>query len=474
MNPESLEQLLIGLLAFSVFAFATFTSGHALLYKRDTRAVIGWVGLIILLPLIGAILYWMLAVNRVRHRAIALRQRVAPPGRTKPVGAVSPPPELAPLARVGDQVTPFAVCGGNSIEPLENGDEAFPPMLQAINTSQRSVALSTYIFDNDEIGGQFADALIAAHARGVAVRIIIDGIGQHYSWPSMIKRLRKSGLAAAAFMPIIIPKNMAVLNLRNHRKLLVVDGTEAFTGGMNIRDGNLLAKPSKHSIRDLQFRVRGPVVVQLMDVFASDWTFVTGETLAGDDWFPPVDQTGTLAARTIPDGPDEHFEVLKMILLGALAQAAKSVRIATPYFLPDSSMISALNTTALRGIDVDILLPEKNNLRLVQWASFPLYSQLLERGCRIWHSPPPFDHSKVVLVDDAWSLVGSTNWDPRSLRLNFELNLECYDKALNAKMQKWFERRREVATAITRAEIKSRSLPLRLRDGAARLLSPYL
>ncbi len=474
MTPEAFEQLLIGLLALSVFAFATFTSGHALLYKRDTRAVIGWVGLIILLPLIGAILYWMLAVNRVRHRAVALRQRVAPPGRTKPVAAASPPPDLAPLARVGDQVSPFTVCGGNSIDPLENGDEAFPPMLQAINTAKRSIALSTYIFDNDEIGGQFADALVAAHARGVVVRIIIDGVGQHYSWPSMIKRLRKAGLSAAAFMPILIPKNMAVLNLRNHRKLLVVDGTEAFTGGMNIRAGNLLAKPSKHPIRDLQFRVRGPVVVQLMDVFASDWMFVTGDRLAGEDWFPPVDQAGAQAIRTIPDGPDEHFEVLKMILLGALTQAKKSVRIATPYFLPDSALISALNTTALRGIDVDILLPEKNNLRLVQWASFPLYWQLLERGCRIWHSPPPFDHSKVVLVDDAWTLVGSTNWDPRSLRLNFELNLECYDKMLNAQMQQWFERRREVATAITSTDIMRRSLPLRLRDGAARLLSPYL
>ena len=474
MNPQAIEQLLIALLAFSVFAFATFTSGHALLYKRDTRAVIGWVGLIILLPLIGAILYWMLAVNRVRHRAVALRQRVVSPGRTNPVAATSPPPELAPLARVGDQVTPFTVCGGNSVEPLENGDEAFPPMLAAINNAQRSIALSTYIFDNDQIGGQFADALIAAHARGVAVRVIIDAVGQHYSWQSMIKRLRKAGVLAAAFMPILIPKNMAVLNLRNHRKLLVVDGTEAFTGGMNIRDGNLLAKPSKHPIRDLQFHVRGPVVVQLMDVFASDWTFVTRETLAGDEWFPIVEGTGSVVARAIPDGPDEHFEVLKMILLGALAQAAKSVRIATPYFLPDSSLISALNTAALRGIDVDILLPETNNLRLVQWASFPLYSQLLERGCRIWHSPPPFDHSKVVLVDDVWTLVGSTNWDPRSLRLNFELNLECYDKVLNAQMQQWFERRREVATAITRSEIRNRSLPLRLRDGAARLLSPYL
>jgi cardiolipin synthase len=163
-----------------------------------------------------------------------------------------------------------------------------------------------------------------------------------------------------------------------------------------------------------------------------------------------------------------------MVLLGALAQASKTVMIATPYFLPDSSLISALNTAALRGIAVDILLPEKNNLRLVQWASFAHYWQLLERGCRIWHSPPPFDHSKVVLVDDAWTLVGSTNWDPRSLRLNFELNFECYDRELNARMRSWFQRRLEVSTAVTTADIEGSSLPQRLRDGAARLFSPYL
>jgi cardiolipin synthase len=474
MNPEVFQQALIGLVAIAIIAFATFTAGHALLYKRDTRAVIGWVGLIILLPLVGAILYWMLAVNRVRNRAVALRQRVTPPGRTTAVTAASPPPDLAPLVRLGDQVSPFTICGGNSIEALENGDEAFPPMLQAIAEAQRSIALSTYIFDNDEVGRQFSDALVAAHERGVKVRVIVDGIGQHYSRPSMVKRLSKAGVPAAAFMPILIPKNMAVLNLRNHRKSLVVDGVHAFTGGMNIRAGNVLSKPSKHPIRDLQFHVRGPLVSQLLDVFASDWAFVTGEALSGDAWLAGCEPAGSAIARVLPDGPDEHFEILKMVLLGALAQASKTVMIATPYFLPDSSLISALNTAALRGIAVDILLPEKNNLRLVQWASFAHYWQLLERGCRIWHSPPPFDHSKVVLVDDAWTLVGSTNWDPRSLRLNFELNFECYERELNARMRGWFQRRLEVSTAVTKADIEGSSLPQRLRDGAARLFSPYL
>jgi cardiolipin synthase len=216
------------------------------------------------------------------------------------------------------------------------------------------------------------------------------------------------------------------------------------------------------------------VVQELMSVFVSDWEFVTREILSGTTWFPPLKECGPVIARAIPDGPDEYFEVLRMIMLGGLAQARRSVRIATPYFLPDAGLISALNTTALRGVAVDILLPEKNNLKLVQWASFALYWQLLDRGCRIWHSPPPFDHSKLMLVDDQWTLVGSTNWDPRSMRLNFELNLECYDPELGARMRAWFEHRRGAAREISQADMDSRSLPRRLRDGAARLLSPYL
>lgn len=474
MEHESYRQLIIGLLAFAVLVFATLTAGHALLYKRDTRAVIGWVGFIILVPLAGGILYWMLAVNRVRRRAFALRQHSLPPGRTAAVTAASPPPELRSLARVGDQVSPFALCGANDIETLENGDEAFPPMLEAIESAQRSIALSTYIFDNDDVGKRFRDALVRAHRRGVAVRVIVDAVGQHYSWPGMVRQLRKQGVPAAAFMPILVPKNMAVLNLRNHRKLLVVDGRNGFTGGMNIRAGNVLARPVAHPVRDLQFRVRGPIVAQMMDIFASDWVFATGETLSDDAWFPRPVVAGNLLARMIPDGPDEHFENVKMVMLGALAQATESVKIATPYFLPDAALISALNTSSLRGVKVDILLPEKNNLSLVQWASFAHYWQMLERGCRIWHSPPPFDHSKVMLVDEAWVLVGSTNWDPRSLRLNFELNLECYDAGLHRTLAAWFERRLATSREVTAADIANRGLARRLRDGAARLLSPYL
>jgi cardiolipin synthase A/B len=212
-----------------------------------------------------------------------------------------------------------------------------------------------------------------------------------------------------------------------------------------------------------------------MHVFGDDWMFTTGERLDGDAWFPPkLRSAGTTLARAIPDGPDEHFEALKVMLMGALAQARRSIAVVTPYFLPDQSLIHALNTAALKGIDVDIVLPEQGNLKPVQWAAHAQYWQVLERGCRIWHTPPPFDHSKLLLVDAEWALVGSTNWDARSLRLNFELNVECYDAVLGAALRQWFERRRVAARPVTLDDANGRPLPVRLRDGAARLLTPYL
>ncbi len=469
-----MNQAVLSLLALAVVAFAVVTGGHALLYKRDTRAVIAWVGFIALVPLAGAALYWVLGVNRVRRRARMLRRQLSADRAEGRASAVEVPRDWAPLVRLADRVAPFPLCPGNSVEPLENGDEAFPPMLAVINDARHSIALATYIFDNDDVGREFADALVAARRRGVEVRVLIDAVGQYYSFRSMIGRLQASGVTAAAFMPVLVPRNPAALNLRNHRKLLIADGVDAFTGGMNIRAGNVLARQGRHPVRDLQFRVRGPVVSQLMEVFAHDWAFATGEQLGEALWFPEQAEVGPVVARTIPDGPDEHFEIQKMVLLGALAQARRSVAIATPYFLPDAALISALNTAALRGVDVHILLPQTNNLKFVQWASFALYWQVLERGCRIWHVPGEFDHSKLMLVDDRWVLVGSTNWDPRSLRLNYELNLECYDADLSGRMRAWFERRCAAGREVTQEEMDGRSLPRRLRDGAARLLAPYL
>jgi cardiolipin synthase len=227
-------------------------------------------------------------------------------------------------------------------------------------------------------------------------------------------------------------------------------------------------------VQDLQFRVEGPVVAQLQEVFADDWLFATRESLRGEKWFPRLDSTGPVIARGIADGPDEDLDKLRWAILAALASARESIRIATPYFLPEPSLISALNVAAMRGVDVDILLPGKNNLPVVQWASRAHWWQVLEYGCRLWLAPPPFDHTKLFVVDDCWSLIGSANLDPRSLRLNFEFNVECYDADFAARLTALFEEKRRHARRMTLEEMDARSVPIRFRDGVARLLTPFL
>ena len=238
--------------------------------------------------------------------------------------------------------------------------------------------------------------------------------------------------------------------------------------------GHWLEKNPARPVRDLHFRVEGPIVRHLQEVFVDDWFFTTREALRGERWSPPLEHRGPIVARGIADGPDEDFEMLRWTILAALAAAKTSVRVATPYFLPDPTIIAALNLAAMRGVAVDILLPKHSNLPFVQWASAAHWWQLLERGCRIWLSPPPFDHSKIFVVDESWSLVGSTNWDPRSLRLNFEFNVECYDVSLARTLCGWFDEQLRHCHETTLAEVDARGLPVRLRDGAARLFTPLL
>jgi cardiolipin synthase len=463
---------------FDLFA-ALFASVHVLLHKRDTRAATLWIAFVWMLPVMGALLYLILGVNRIRRRAAQLGvhntiNRTIPEnlGETKALEAE----HLRHLARVVSRVVAKPLLGGNAIRPLVNGDAAFPAMLAAIESATKSVSLCTYIFDNDPSGHEFVAALERAMQRGVEVRVLIDAAGTRYSWPPITRKLRRARLRHARFLPasLLTPWRVATINLRNHRKLLIIDGTTAFTGGMNIRHGNVLADRPKSPVQDLSFRVEGPLVTELQEAFANDWAFATREILVGESWFPELQDMGEVVARVIMDGPDADFEKLRQTLLAALAEAQSSVKILTPYFLPDPTLISAITLASLRGVVVDIILPAKNNLPFVHWASRAQWWQIMEHGCHVWLTPPPFDHSKLMIVDGHWVLLGSANWDARSLRLNFELNVECYGREFAREMERVVAQKLINAREVTLAEVEGRSLPQKLLDAAARLLSPYL
>ncbi len=489
------------------FLAAVLASSHALLHKRDSRAATLWIGIVWLMPVLGPAFYLIFGVNRIRRRALRLGVHQS---LTRPVPDDLGEPQhdgvehLKMLARVVGRVVERPLMPGNRIQPLINGDETFPAMLAAIESAKKSLSLVSYIFDNDPTGKQFVAALERAVQRGVQVRVLVDAAGTRYSWPPITWQLRKAKVPFARFLPssLLQPWRVATINLRNHRKVLVVDGLSAFTGGMNIRHGNVLgkrwgeapdepglanqdgdrpqkparedARPTKNAVQDLHFRVEGPIVTRLQEAFANDWAFTTDEILDSEMWFPELKETGNVVARVITDGPDADYDKLRWTLLAALAEAQTSVKILTPYFLPDNALITALNLAALRGVRVDIILPAENNLPPVHWASRAMWWQVLERGCHIWLTPPPFDHSKLMIVDGHWVFLGSANWDARSLRLNFEMNVECYGREFADQMDQVIKNKINGAHEVTLAGVDARNVFGKLRDAMARLFSPYL
>jgi cardiolipin synthase len=460
-----------------------YSAGHTLLHKRDPRAALGWIVLCLFAPGFGPALYWLLGVNRIRTRA--RDWQVSGKGMpwveaprcswgaemsgTLPFRAEN----FAALLSLSDTVTRRPLLEGNRLFPLHNGEEAYPAMLQAIDDARRSVFLSTYIFDSNGSGQRFVRALAAAAARGVEVRVLVDALGERYSWPPIRWKFRHSGVRVARFLPPSLSGRGVHLNLRNHRKLLIVDGLIGFTGGMNIGDRHLAAGNDPRRVIDLHFRVLGPVVGQMQEAFLEDWHFATGETFSPEPP-PPAVTEGEGYCRGISAGPNEDFEKLTWLVVGALGCARHRVRIMTPYFIPDRSLIAAINTAALRGVEVEVLLPGRNNLPYVGWASRDYHWELLQYGTRIYYQSPPFVHSKLLLIDNEYALIGSANLDPRSLRLNFEFNIEVYDRALVTLLAAHFDQARSAATAATLASVDARPLPVKLRDACAKLFSPYL
>ncbi len=452
-------------------AIAAAVTVHVLLNKRNVGAAVSWIGIAWLSPFLGGLLYAIMGINRVKRRAKRLLRK-----RSKPVIAeaasadMAPNDTLAPLEFAVGRLTGLPLEHGNGVEMLRNGDQAYPRMLEEIGRAKKSIGLESYIFRADAAGEPFHEALIAAHRRGVQVRVLIDGVGGGYFWSGTYRRLSEAGVPVARFLHSYLPWRMPFVNLRNHRKVLVIDGRVGFTGGINIGAENLQVAHPIHAVRDTHFRFEGPVVEQLTDAFADDWLFMTGEHLPDADWFPEIDKAGVVAARVVTSGPDEDNERIEFVALHAISCARKSVRVVTPYFLPPEPLTMALALAAMRGIEVDLVIPEHGNHAVLDWARRIPLRPLIEAGCRVWLLPPPFEHSKLMTIDDNWSLVGSANWDTRSFRLNFELNVELHDTG--------FAHEIAVATRLCRrltvAELDSDPLPIRLRNSAARLLQPYL
>lgn len=459
-----------GLAAFISVVVAVLAMSHAVMNKRDSRAAAAWTGLIWLLPLVGAVLYLLLGVNRIQRRA----RQIVPDSLTDTpdqTPVVQPRPQVShlhTLAELSGRLTGLPLLNGNALAVMD-APEALLAMAAAIDEAQDSVFLVTYIFGNDDAGRPLVDALAAAAERGVQVRVLIDGMGALYTFPSIVRRLRRRGVIAERFLYSLAPWRMPYMNLRNHRKVMIVDRRIGFTGGMNLRAGYVQQPPN---IRDLHTRIEGPVVEHLLRSFAADWYFTCREHLNHD--YVGTLEAGSVLARGISAGPDADLGKRRLTLLAAIGSAQYEVRIMTPYFVPDQTLLTALQLACMRGVRVVLLLPGRNNMRLVHWASLHMLPWLVNDGCELYFSGEPFDHSKVMTVDGSWALLGSGNWDARSLRLNFEFDLECYDVELVETLNRKMDIRRANARRVSLDDMQNQPYLKRLRNGVAYVLEPYL
>lgn len=471
------------ILTILLVAAAVLAAGHAMLHKRDPRSTFGWIMVCIAIPGIGPLIYWVFGLNRIRTRNWKMHERdsnwpAAAVCEWSPALSNSSPfdkENFASLLNLSDNVTRRPLLPGNRVTPLYNGEQAYPDMIESINGAKKSIYLSTYIFESNKSGKNFIAALAQAKSRGVKVRVLVDALGERYSFPVARWLMRRSGITVARFLPFSLLARGFHLNLRGHRKILTIDGCIGYTGGMNIGDRHLSNdNKRKKRVTDIHFRLEGPTVSHLEDAFAEDWRFATGERLPATQATQLLKPQGNAFCRGISAGPNEDFEKLRWIINGAIGCARKTIRIMTPYFIPERPLVYAINTAALRGVEVELFLPAENNLPYVAWATRAYLAELLQYNVRVYYQPAPFVHSKLLIIDDVYALVGSTNLDPRSFRLNFEFNLEIYDKDVVGSLCHHVAVVRESSRELMLAEIQERSMAIKLVDATAKLFSPFL
>jgi len=363
---------------------------------------------------------------------------------------------------------------GNKVTTLLNGDEVFPAMLEAIRSARRSIDFETYIYWSGTVGREFGDALSERARSGVPTHLIIDWLGSTKADEKILEAMRKAGVEIVRYRPLRW-YSVDRINHRTHRKLLVVDGRIGFTGGVGIADQWLGSAQDPEHWRDSHFRVEGPVVAQLQAAFLDNWIEAEGHVLDGEAFYPQLRPVGSDFAQVFRSAPGEGSASMRLMYLLAIAAATKSILIANAYFVPDSQAVAMLVEARRRGADVEIIVPGPVlDAQIVRRASRAMWGPLLEAGVRIYEYQPTMYHTKVMVVDDIWASVGSTNFDDRSFRLNDEANLNVLDAGFAQEQTRVFAEDRGRSREVTLQAWLRRPLWERLQERWATLVRSQL
>lgn len=461
---------------------------HALRRVRTAQATIAWCVGLLAQPLITVPLYWIFGRSRffgyreLMRTALAEHRGPAQDYQQHLQRAVDPDRQvLMPLHQIA-KVVREPITFGNSLEPLIDGKRTFEVMLQEIRKAEKYVLAQFFIVEDDEIGRKFADALIDRAQAGLEVKLLYDDIGCQWLPSHYIERLEEAGVVVSSFNMGEGLSHRLQINFRNHRKIVVVDGTVAMTGGLNVGDEYITGGKYFRCWRDTHVLVRGPAVQAIQAVFVMDWYWARREGLGHLEWHPerdneppaidPADPTGQ--ALVVPTGPADQQQRLTMMVCEMAALARERLWISTPYFVPDEAVTVALETAVSRGVDVRILIPSRPDHVLVYLASFYYETRLRRSGAMVYRYNDGFMHQKAALIDDSIGLIGSANLDNRSLHLNFEVSVLSPDRDFVAKVERMLANDFDRSTLTEVGALAKKPFLFQIIVGAARLFSPVL
>lgn len=478
--PLALTEWAWWAVALGVAVYAAYVAVYLVLQRRSPQATLAWLLLLTFLPGVGLVLYYLIGLRvtqrrRRRQRALAT---VAARGEHEPGAPASEDlgPEACQLSRVvGKMVGPAGALRRGRARLLLGGAEKYAAVGEAIGAARHHVHVEYYIWEPDTAGTRLRDQLIEAARRGAQVRVLVDGFGAINCGERFWAPLRQAGAKIARFSPAFFRRwTPRMANFRTHRKIVVVDGRVAFTGGMNVSDVHDASVRGEDAWRDTHLEVRGLACHGLQMVFLEDWYFATGEAPRGHVYFPLDETPGGVPIQVVSSGPDEQFEATHRLFFTAITLARRRVLLTTAYFVPDEALLQALMSAALRGVDVRVLVPERGDILLVSVAAKSYYQELVQAGVKLLEYERPVLHAKTLVIDDSLAFVGSCNFDNRSFRLNFEVGCALYEPGFCAELAAAFARDQERGREVDARQLHRVRFLSRLLQATARLLAPLL
>jgi cardiolipin synthase len=449
--------------------------------KRSPTSTVAWIMAIVTMPCIGAVLFLLFGIERVQRRMRGRQAASAAVTQSLPQLAAHhlltkdhlTPIQLS-LLQLAERVAGTPATVGNRVQLFAETKDAFQALQAALETAERSIHLEYYIWQPDRVGTKFRDLLIEKARQGVTVRFLFDSLGSMGLTQRFLKPMRDVGIQVATFVPGQTFRERWSFNFRSHRKIAVIDGEIGFTGGMNIGDEYLGRSRHFGYWRDTHLRLDGPTVLQLQEVFATDWFYATGENLTGPEFFPTTQEAGRVNAQVLASGPDDPDSIFHTLMFGALNQAQQHATLATSYFVPPSSLFSALEAAALRGVRTRVLVSGPVTYWVAYHACRSFYDELLRAGVEIYEYRHGQQHAKTLTVDGCWSLVGTPNFDARSVFLNFEVAVALYDTGLAEQLEDHFDADLKGAVRIDPEEWARRSAWERIKENGCRMFAPVL